>query len=115
LESKDFAFYSANLGHFIPSIPFREHGNLFQESCTHQYQSMQEQNEDQFPSTIRFIYPEEPFLEKPSIIATFHTGSYRLLSPCLASQGVGHVLVLTKDVLLQQGATFTEIIKRISP
>lgn len=51
--------------------------------------------------------------EQPAIIATFHTGSYRLLGQVLAKMGVRFSLLLAADIAVDQGEVFRQSVQAI--
>src|SRR3546814_4229719 len=93
-----FAFFSANLHKLHPGVPYDRHPALFLEANRYARLAMDDQ------LNIRWVDKYEPpagFLEgmrEPGIIASFHTGPYRLLCMWLARMGVPSTIVFASDV-----------------
>src|SRR5690606_23981325 len=94
----DLAFFSANIHKLFPHIPFKDHSRLFQEAAAFNRLATDEELNNQ---ALRFApKPTGWFkqLKKPGVIASFHTGPYRLLSMWLMQQHIPFTLVVSEDV-----------------
>lgn len=114
-----FTFYSANLTHFLPCIPPAAHGKLFRQTYQHLWLSHMDQAYfgGDFPTAIQGWEKSlaEKLRERPGIVCTLHTGSYRLVSYLLARAGVPYVLLVSGRVLEEQGAEIRSVLERLSP
>ena len=109
-----FAFFSANLTNFMPAIPYAEHGKLFrQATLNRQWNALDQQ----------FFKREHPFQlngwdedlpvrlnEKPGIICTFHTGSYRLINYLLHRAAVPLAVLIGEQAQREQGAFIRQLV-----
>lgn len=106
-----FALFSTNLGLMLPDLPFSEHQKLFKKTVINQHLSFLDE-------AFQHIVPHkwrdgneldwDNLNQQPSIVVTYHTGSYRLLSYLLLRYGVSVALLLSRDVLNKQGASMVE-------
>lgn len=106
-----FALFSTNLGLMLPDLPFSEHQKLFKKTLLNQRLSFLDE-------TFHHIVPHrwrdgyelewEGLNRQPSIVVTYHTGSYRLLNYLLLRNGVSVALLLSRDVLNKQGGNMVE-------
>lgn len=106
-----FALFSTNLGLMLPDIPFIEHEKLFKKTLINQRLSFLD---EEFHQTIPLFWRADRKLDMkhllayPAIIATFHTGSYRLISYLLMQSNVPIALLLSHDVKRLQGQAILE-------
>ena len=100
---------SAALLNYLPSISYKNHGQIFREILLHQKLSLIEQG---LPEILHDAHYENldaaiKFLKKtPSIICTFHLGSYRLINLVLGKYNIPFSLIVAKSVIEKQGASF---------
>jgi lauroyl/myristoyl acyltransferase len=80
---------SAALGNYLPAIDIHQHDSIEMENC----------NDD-----ILFLLKN-----KPTIICTFHTGSYRLLNLFLMKHKIPYSLVIGEEVVQREGIQFQSI------
>ena len=99
-----FAFFSANLNQMLPHIPLRQHAEFFRECLL--YKALATDDERNINTLHEDILKQEVqlALDKPGIIATFHTGPYRLLPLYLMKNKIPFTLLVSRDVAEQQGA-----------
>lgn len=113
-----FTFFSANVLHFMPNSNPEEHIGAFKQVCLHQHLSWRDvddrQNERPFVTGI-----DESFIDRlknrPGIICTYHSGSYRLINKLLAEGGVPFALLVNKTVLQQEKDSFQNKFERAAP
>jgi len=104
------AITSANLMHFWPQADVREHQRLFSEILFHQSMSGLEQK---YPGILSFVETrfehaetESMLINGPSVICTFHSGSYRVINHYLLSRKVSYCLVVAGKISREQGEIF---------
>src|SRR5690349_8607120 len=101
-----FNFVSAGLTNFLPELDHNKHEAIFKDILLHQRLSVLEQ---EFFGALDYASYENltpdvwKALQSPAVICTFHTGSYRLINQFLAKNNIPYSLVISKDVLEQQG------------
>lgn len=101
-----FAAFSANLQWLMPDIPVEQHNELFRQTLLNQRLA----NLDEYYFRELSIHLEADsavdhagLTNRPSVICTYHLGSYRLLPHWLMAQGVSICMPLATDVLDTQG------------
>ncbi len=114
-----YTMVSANLSNYLPAIDAREHINIFTELLIHKKISHLEQGSEE---ALNFLTVEglsnetlNSLKEKPFIICTFHTGSYRLINLFLAKNNIPFALVTGKTILEKEGDSFISLYKRMTP
>lgn len=113
--SLEFARFSTTLYQCRPEIPLANHGQIYQYTCAQQALAIAEEGCDWWGSTLRSLPLPSKLLSQPGIIATYHTGSYRLLPRWLHSQGLPFSLVVSRAVGQRQGAHYRELADCSSP
>lgn len=115
--SLQFNVVSASLSNYLPGTNAKLHDKIYREILLHQRLSVLEQN---CLSAMNFVHCENLdkrllglLKNKPVIICTFHTGSYRLINLFLMQQKVPFSLVIAGKVLHQQGDVYRNLFKRI--
>lgn len=109
-----YAIFSANLGLVMPHIPVANHIELFKQTVRNQCWAREEENH---VSAVDYVMQDAVvgaiagLRQRPAIISTFHTGSYRLLGHVLAKMGVPFALLVAADVASNQGNAFKESFK----
>ena len=109
-----FTFFSANLSHFMPTIPYENYQDIFKGAMLNRSWSGLDQ---------QFFQVENPFTvhgwdadfaeqlkEKPGIICTFHTGSYRLINYLLHLSGVPLALLIGQYAHDNQREVFADLV-----
>lgn len=112
-----FTFFSANLLHYMPLIPYADHLRHFQACCGYRKLSLLDQ---------QFFGPDFPvgvngwdeqltaqLRAHPGIICTMHAGSYRLLNFLLARDGVPHALLVSGKFKRDQEKDIARLYPRI--
>lgn len=100
---------SAGLLNYLPDISYKNHDQIFRRILLHQKLSLIEQG---LPEVLHDVHYENleasiKFLKKtPSIICTFHLGSYRLINLVLGKYNIPFSLIVAKSVIDKQGASF---------
>jgi KDO2-lipid IV(A) lauroyltransferase len=105
--SYSFALFSANINKFLPHIPKSEYKNLFQKTLYHKKISGAEQYDLEYLKNNSIINNSSINLElknitSPTIFASFHLGSYRLLNSYLYVLGYKIVIIIDESVFLKQ-------------
>ena len=104
---REFAFFCANLHNFLPQIPVYEYVTLFNRL---QANRMLADLDIEHASIIQVHGWDETYVAKlvqrPGIICTFHTGSYRFLSLLLSKARIPISLVVAGDALKQEQHIF---------
>lgn len=108
-----FSLVSASLVNFLPDIDFALHRNIYKNILLHKKLSILEQES---LTILDYVVTENldgeilPLLKsKPSIICTFHTGSYRVLNLLLMRHKIPFTLVMGKNVTEKEGVYFTNV------
>lgn len=114
-QLRAFAFFSANLRHLLPEMPYEKHAALFVQAGA--YRKLAD-TLDRFPLDLRAEVESEGAgllsVDRPGIFAAFHTGPYRLLGRWLASQGKPLTLLVSSDVAAKQEGDFDVWYKQCS-
>ena len=95
-----FQVVSASFRNFLPSLKYTEHESNFFKLLTNQRQSYFEQSLQDVPENlkVRFHgYALQDIKDSPGVIATFHSGSFRMIGHYLAKNDIPFVLVVSKD------------------
>lgn len=96
------ALFRANVFHLMPGYPPEGHSDLYQKVLATQHLAVQQYHASTGEAMDRLLSrwkdPLEQIRSQPGIIATFHTGSYRLLSLCLLRSGLPVALVVSGEV-----------------
>ncbi len=113
-----FTMVSAGLSNFIPEIPFLEHKRIFTELLLHNKISLLEQG---FSEMLQYTKLEgytgeieRTLKNQAAIICTFHTGSYRLINQVLIEKGIHYSLVVSHEVVENEGKGFKDTFKRLA-
>jgi len=111
-----FAIFSANLGLLMPNISMADHLDLFKKTIRNQCWAKEEQHHFfemayDLDNSVGEIL--SGLSERPAIIATFHSGSYRLLGQVLAKMDIKFSLLLAADIAIDQGETFRRSVQAI--
>jgi lauroyl/myristoyl acyltransferase len=103
---------SANYRKLMPWLPPASHLQYFKHIILHQQLSALEHKHT---DSLEFLSLEgftteikDLLLEKPSIICTFHSGSYRLLNTFLMQRQVPYALVAARNILQKQRNSYLE-------
>lgn len=109
---------SASLSNYLPEIDCKNHENIFRNILLHQQLSHLEQASH---DALQYIFYEnlsdtiwKILKNKPAIICTFHTGSYRLINLFLAKNKIPYSLVIANSVIKTQGDLFNELYKDVT-
>lgn len=111
MYSKMYAFTSANLLHFYPSLSNRKHFNFFKRCLFNQQISALEQSNTSLIDALEIrnesLYNIQ-LIDKPLIFGTFHLGSYRILLSYLIKLGYKISLIVDDYVYKGQKDVFME-------
>lgn len=106
---------SASLSNYLPNIDCKNHENIFRNILLHQQLSHLEQASNDAFQYFSCENLSDNILgilkNKPSIICTFHTGSYRLINLFLAKNKIPYSLVIANNVIKTQGDLFNNLYK----
>jgi len=101
---------SAALVNYLPDIDTSAHEEIYKNILLHKKLSILEQSTYDSLEYVEMenLSPEilTQLKSKPTIICTFHTGSYRLLNLFLINNKIPFSLVIGKDIAEQEGASF---------
>nr|WP_288808707.1 hypothetical protein [uncultured Sphingobacterium sp.] len=86
----NFAFFSANLHHYVPSIPWEDHNELY--AIFKRYHTAR--NPERYMSTIEGLNG----LTQAGILTGFHLGQHELLPLYLARAGIDFDILISKKV-----------------
>lgn len=106
-----FNLVSASLTNFLPSIDFYNFPDIYRKILLHKKLSILEQSSYQVLDFVQLENFTDEIIQllkaKPTIICTFHTGSYRIINLLLAKHDVPFTLVIGKDISEKEGALFS--------
>ena len=107
-----FNLVSASLLNYLPEIAFPHHEDIYKNILLHQHLSRLEES---FYGALDYVTCENLNKDirsvlryKPSIICTFHTGSYRVINLWLTKQNIPYVLVIARNVIAAQSDRFLQ-------
>lgn len=101
-----FAAFSASLRWLMPDVPNAQHEQLFRLTLLNQRWA---NLDEYFFNELSVHWQGEnntmpaPIATQPSVVCTYHLGSYRLLPHWLIAQGVSICMLLASEVLDAQG------------
>lgn len=113
-----FNIVSACLSNYLPKVALQAHRKIFKDIFLHQQLSLFDQHFNELPDYV--VYENlnaeiwEILKKGPSIICTFHTGSYRLLNLFLAKHNIAYSLVTSNSVMTQHGISFKKMYNEVS-
>ncbi len=116
--SYSLALFSANIKRFLPGIPASHYVSMFQEVLYYQKLSGAEQYDREYLGQTTVINHsginlEEFAVKTPTIFATFHLGSYRLLNSILYENGFKIVVIIDETVFLGQQEKLLKSVKSV--
>jgi lauroyl/myristoyl acyltransferase len=101
---------SAALVNYLPEKGIEDHERIFKNILLHKKLSILEQATYEALDTVEMENLSDEILSqlktRPNIICTFHMGSYRILNLFLTKNSIPYSLVIGKEILQQEGATF---------
>ena len=113
-----FNLVSAGLYNYLPHIDYNEHEKIFQNILLHQQLSNLEQY---YSEALDYVSYENLTNDKmwilkngPTVICTFHTGSYRMINHFLIKTKIPYTLVIAKSVMKSQGSLFCDLYKQLT-
>ncbi len=105
-----YTMTSANLSNYIPDMSPAKHQQVFAGLLTHQRLSILEQQADLIPCCSYSDNLADDQLQllktQPSIICTFHTGSYRIINSLLVQKNISFSLVLGSSIIAAEGESY---------
>lgn len=112
-EQARFELVSTALVNYLPLLPVEQHAVVFEQIRSNQQLCITEQGDWSLLSKINLQGAAAQGLallrNKPFILCSMHTGSYRLLNLWLVQEKIPFALVMGSKVLRQQGEQFREI------
>ncbi len=104
---------SAALVNYLPAIAIKTHEKIYKNILLHKKLSILEQSTYESLDFVTIENCSDEMISllknKPTIICTFHTGSYRLLNLFLMKNKIPYSLVVGKNVVEQEGDAFMKI------
>jgi lauroyl/myristoyl acyltransferase len=104
---------STALVNYLPTITVDKHETIYKDILLHQKLSILEQSTYKSLDFVEMENCTDEILNLlkngPSIISTFHTGSYRLINLFLMKNKIPYSLVVGKNVVEQEGEAFKKI------
>jgi lauroyl/myristoyl acyltransferase len=104
---------SAALGNYLPAIDIHQHDSIYKDILLHKKLSVLEQSTYESLDYVEMENCNDDILfllkNKPTIICTFHTGSYRLLNLFLMKHKIPYSLVIGEEVVQREGIQFQSI------
>ena len=97
-----FTFFSANLQKLCPDLLYEQHRSLFLQANRYADLTLDDERNIRWANTLEPPAGLLDGMDRPGIIASFHTGPYRLLCMWLAKQGVPITMVISADVAMRQ-------------
>lgn len=101
---------SAALVNYLPETPINQHEEIFKNILLHKKLSILEQSTYEALDYVEMENLTGEILSqlktKPTIICTFHSGSYRILNLFLTKNKIPYSLVMGKDIVKQEGTAF---------
>ncbi|MBN8877027.1 MAG: hypothetical protein J0I32_05730 [Sphingobacteriales bacterium] len=108
-----YTIVSANLSNFLPEIDCGRHINMFSQLLLHKQVSKLEQGSvaaHNFLKTENLTTRTMDLLRsKPSIICTFHTGSYRIINTFLIQNKIPFTLAIGSSILAAEGEDYYSV------
>lgn len=112
-DFRTFAFFSANLQKLMPAIPYNRHPALFMEANNYARMAMDDTHNMAWAATYRPSAELLAGMQNPGIIASFHTGPYRLVCTWLARKGIPITIVISADVEKKQTDRNRQVYKQV--
>lgn len=108
-----FAMTSASLLNYLPVIPFERHEEIFKSILLYKKLNIAEQSSFEILNIVETENLNKEILSllqnKPCVICTFHTGSYRIINLFLIKHKIPFSLVMGKKVMEKEGANFSTL------
>ncbi|MBD1425946.1 lysophospholipid acyltransferase family protein [Sphingobacterium arenae] len=102
-----YALFAANMYRFCPQIDTVSYPDIYRRLVTSRYRASDDQLADVLPVKQEVLTSLTSYIQqikdRPGIVATFHTGSYRLLSRVMYMQGLNVAVVMSREILAEQG------------
>lgn len=102
-----YALFAANLYRFCPQIDIASYPHLYNRLITSRYRASDDQLAEDLPIKQGVLANLTSYIQQikgePGFVATFHTGSYRLLSRVMYMQGLNVAVVMSREILDEQG------------
>lgn len=115
-EEGQFELVSAGLVNYLPRIDVKHHREIYKELLKQQLLSKTEQTDMNAAALIctegEWGNLKDYLREKPVVICTFHTGSYRILNLFLLLHGIAFTLITGKEVMEREGNELKEIYRK---
>lgn len=112
-----FQMVSAGLINYLPDIPVEKHEEIFKQILLHKKLSILEQCDYE---VLNYVQTEGLDLKlmnllknKPVVICTFHTGSYRVVNLFLCQHRIPYSLVMSREVIQKEGHLFSSLFQKL--
>ncbi|WP_443939438.1 hypothetical protein [Pedobacter sp. MW01-1-1] len=114
--TKTECFVSANLGNFIPEIPYTNHLSITKSILIHRERSIVEGKYNRILDSVQFGANVNSILQQlkqcPSIIYSFHLGSMHLINHWLAKNKLAYSFIASRRTLDENLGHFLEMAER---
>ncbi len=102
-----YALFAANLYRFCPQIDTVSYPDIYHRLVASRYRASDDQLSEVLPVKPEVLAGLTSYIHeiknRPGIVATFHTGSYRQLSRVMYMQGANVAVVMSSEILAEQG------------
>ncbi|WP_207795719.1 LpxL/LpxP family acyltransferase [Sphingobacterium haloxyli] len=102
-----YALFAANLYRFCPHIDTSSYSDIYRRLVASRYRASDDQLSEALPIKQEVLAKLTSYIgqikDRPGIVATFHTGSYRLLNRVMCMQGLQVAVVMSSDIIADQG------------
>ncbi len=113
-----YTIVSANLSNYLPAIDPKMHMKLFAQLLIHKRLSKLEQGSLAALHSLHTENLDDADLkllkERPAIICTFHTGSYRIINSFLVKNNVPFSLVIGNSIIAAEGEDYHSLYKTLA-
>ena len=113
-----FNMVSAGLVNYLPAIGIEQHENIYKNILLHKKLSILEQSTYAALDCVTTENLSDEMLgllkNKPTIICTFHMGSYRVLNLFLTRNKIPYSLVMGNDIVQKEGELFQCLYNNLS-
>lgn len=102
-----YALFAANLYRFCRHMDSIEYPAIYSRLVASRYRASDDQLSEILPIKQDVLESLRTYIQtikdRPGIIATFHTGSYRILNRVMCMQGLQVAVVMSREIIAEQG------------
>lgn len=102
-----YALFAANLYRFCPHIETSNYPDIYRRLVMSRYRASDDQLSKVLPVKQEVLAGLTSYIgqikDRPGILATFHTGSYRLLNRVMCIQGLQVAIIMSNEIIAEQG------------